>query len=113
MHAGVSLFLEGVGQLQNNSIVQLSRTGSIGQLQCISASTSPGVGQFVAPNGTDITNASSIITIGNSTDPGYISLELQDIVATNQGVYKCVIPDENGVEQHLHVGISYGPFNGM
>ena len=109
---GVSLYLEGFGLVQNNSIVQLSRSGTIGQLQCISASMSAGVGQFIAPNGTDITNDSSIVTIGNDTDPGYISLELQDIVAANQGVFKCVIPDEDGLEQHLHIGISYGPFNG-
>lgn len=112
-HAGVSLYFEGIGQVQNNSIVQLSRTGSIGKLQCISASMSDGVGKFIAPNGTDITNDSSIITIGNITDPGYISLELQDIVATNQGIYRCVIPDEDGDQQTLHVGVSYGPFNGM
>ena len=74
---------------------------------------SAGVGQFIAPNGTDISNNSSVITIGNVTDPGYISLELQDIVVTNQGIYRCVIPDEDGVQQILHIGISYGPFNGV
>lgn len=104
--------MEGIGQVQNNSIVQLSRTGNIGQLQCISASTSADVGQIIAPNGTDITNDSSTVTIGDIADPGYISLELEDIVPTNQGIYRCIIPDEDGVQQTLHIGLSYGPFNG-
>ncbi len=107
---GVALFLEGTGMVQNNSIIQPVMAN---QLQCISASKSANVGQFVAPNGNDITNNSSIVTVGNSRSPGFISLELNSTSFTrnNQGVYSCIIPDENGIQQFLHVGIYYGSFN--
>lgn len=66
------------------------------------------MGQIVAPNGSYITS-SSCVTIGGVEDPGYISLRLQS--SGDQGVYSCAIPDENGVQQFLHVGIYYGAFN--
>ena len=69
------------------------------------------MGQLVAPNGMDITNDSSIVTVGNISDPGFISLQLQNI--SNEGVYSCVIPDQDGIEQYLHIGIYYGRFNSM
>lgn len=73
------------------------------------------MGRFIAPNGNDITNDSSIVTLGNITDPGFLSLELRNTtyLSVNQGVYSCVIPDENGVQQYLHTGVYIGRFNSM
>lgn len=110
---GVALYLEGTGLIQNNSITTTTMTGRIEQLQCISASRSANVGQWISPNGNDITNNSLITSVGNITDPGFISLELQSITINNQGVYTCVIPDENGVQQYLYIGIYYGRFSSM
>ena len=70
------------------------------------------VGKFVTPDGNDITNDSSIVTVGDTSDPGFISLQLSWFTRSNPGVYTCIIPDENGVLQYLHVGIYYGRFNG-
>ena len=81
------------------------------QLQCISASLSAGVGQFIDPNGNDITSDSSLVSVGDVTDPGYASLSLQNTGSNMQGVHQCVIPDEDGVQKYLHVGIYYGTFN--
>ena len=111
--SGVSLYLDGTGVIQNNSIVQTTSSNSIGQLQCLSASKSANVGQLLAPDGSDITNDSSIVTIGSITDPGFVSLELQSFLPNNQGVYTCIIPDENGIQQYLHTGIYSGRFNGI
>ncbi len=113
---GVALYLEGTGLVQNNSIIATTTTGRIGELQCISASRSADVGRLIAPNGNDITNNTSIVTVGSITDPGFISLELQNSISfirSNQGVYTCIIPDENGTQQYLHTGIYYGGFNSM
>lgn len=102
--------------IQDNSIIQAASTDSIGQLQCISASRTANEGRLIAPNGNDITNNTSVVTVGNMTDPGFVSLELQNSAAfatNNQGVYSCILPDENGVEQYLHAGIYFGRFNSM
>ncbi len=115
-YLGVALYLEGTGQIQNNSIIQTTATGRIGQLQCISASGSTDVGQLIAPNGNDITNLSSIVSFENITDPGVIVLDLENdasFTASNQGVFTCIIPDENGEQQYLYIGIYYGRFNSM
>ena len=100
--------------IQNNSIIQEVSSSSIGQLECISASKSAHVGRLLAPNGNDITNASSIVTVGGTSNPGFLSLGLQSTtyLTSNQGVYTCIIPDENGVQQYLHIGIYVGRFNG-
>jgi hypothetical protein len=98
--------------IQNNSIVQISAPGTVGQLQCISASRLNNIGQIVAPNRNDITNHPSIVTTGNITDPGFLSLDFTSLTRSDQGVYTCIIPDENGVQQYLHFGIYYGRLNG-
>ena len=88
--------------------MQLPEASIARELNCISASRSADIGQFIAPNGNDITNDSSV-TIGDGSDPGHVSIQLQS--GGEEGVYSCVIPDENDVEQYLHVGIYYGAFN--
>ena len=112
---GVALYIDGTGVIQNNSIIQEVSSSSIGQLECISASKSSLVGRLLAPNGNDITNTSSIVTVGGTTNPGFLSFRLQSTtyLTSNQGVYTCVIPDENGVQQYLHIGIYVGRFNGI
>lgn len=107
----MALYLEGTGLVKNNSIIQAT-TGTIRELECISASESADVGQFIAPNGNDITNDSSTVTVGNLSDPGFVSLQLASFTRSNPGVYTCIIPVENGVLQYLHVGIYYSRFNG-
>ena len=97
--------------IQNNSIIQAAMIGSTQQLQCVSALASTNVGQFIAPNGSDISNDSSVVTSGDASDPGFVSLQLSSFINNNQGVYTCIIPDEYGVQQYLHVGIYYGRFN--
>ena len=104
---GVALYLEGVGLIQNNSIVQVTANT---RLQCLSASTTPDIGHILAPNGTDITSDPAI-TRGGLTDPGFVLAQIESGSGFDQGVYRCVIPDENGVQQILHAGIYQGRFN--
>ena len=100
-----------MGPIQNNSILLLPLSGSSSPLQCISASSSISIGQFILPNGNDVTNDSSLVSIGNVSDPGYLSLNLANMGSTIQGVHQCIIPDENSVLNNLYVGIYYGSFN--
>ena len=105
---------EGTGLVQNNSIVLAISASNSREFRCISASKSANVGQLVAPNGNVITNNSLIVTVGGPANLGLVSLQLQNsetFATNNQGVYSCIIPDENGVQQYLHFGIYFGRFN--
>ena len=45
---------------------------------------------------------------GGGNSPAYIGLQLranQSLLASDEGTYTCIIPDENGIQRTLHVGI--------
>lgn len=117
VHVGVALYLEGVGPVQNNSIIRASISGRFNQLQCISGSTAANVGRWIAPNGEDITGIltdSFNVVTGDNTDPGFIFIELQlghSLENEDHGIYTCIIPDETGDIQYLYVGIYQQGFN--
>ena len=117
MHLGVALYLDGVGLVQNNSIIHASIAGRFPQLQCISGSGAASVGQWIAPNGGGIDggpNDSFTIITGDADDPGFVSVELKDgafFASRDQGVYSRVIPDENGSLHYLYVGLYLRGFN--
>ena len=79
----------------------------------------PNVGLWVSPTGQDITNITSDIfdiAVGGEGNPGVVSVELQggySLASTDQGVYTCIIPDEMGKEQYMHVAIYQDGFSGM
>ena len=111
IYIGASLYLEGTGLLQNNSLILATSTGRLEQLQCVSGSTTPNVGSWVAPDGVDITfnnDDAFDIVIGNASDPGYLSIQLltgYSLSEADWGIYTCIIPDETGELQYLHLGI--------
>ena len=115
---GVALYLDGIGLVQNNSIIRTSITGRLNQLQCISGSSTASVGQWIAPNGEEIDGGpadSFTILAGDADDPGFTLIELKDGVSLaprDQGVYSCVIPDENGNVHYLYIGLYLRGFNG-
>ena len=114
-YVGVALYLEGSEPVQNNSIIRASITGRFSQLQCISGSTVGNVGHWKAPNGEDIDEESFIVSVGDTTDPGITSIELQTGVSLStrdEGIYTCIIPDENGDVQYLYAGLYQRGFNG-
>ena len=99
------------GIILNNSIILTDNFGQIPRLQCISGSQSPGVGQWFAPSGQDITlsaNDPFNVIIGGRNDPGYLEISLhsgQILTIRDQGVYTCLIPDEAGRPSVFFVGI--------
>ena len=99
------------GMIVNNSIVLTDNFGQIPHLQCISGSQSSNVGQWISPTGNDVTYVSTDsfdITLGDSSDPGYIEVSLvagRSVTFSDQGVYECRIPDEDGILVSLFVGI--------
>lgn len=95
----------------------MSVSGRFNQLQCISGSTMAGVGQWIAPDGSNITedgNDVFNITVGASDNPGFTSIKIRDgasLTPDYEGVYTCLIPDENGDMQYLFVGLYGRGFN--
>ena len=109
--------MDGLGLVGNNSIIRATATGRFNQLQCISGSTVASVGQWISPSGAVISEGQSgsfIVVTGDGNDPGFTSLELRTGVAlsaTDEGVYTCAIPDENGNMWYLFVGLYRQRFN--
>ena len=95
----------------------MSASGRFNKLQCISSSTMAGVGQWIAPDRNNITEDNTDlfnITVGGLDDPGFTSIELKDgasLAVEDEGVYTCIIPNENGDMQYLFVGLYRRQFN--
>ena len=80
-------------------------------LWCQSANNGANIGVWYYPNGTEVP-----LFDGNFTDPsapspvfskrfsGQIALARRGGLSGYEGLYKCIIPDENGVNQTLVVG---------
>ena len=80
-------------------------------LWCQSAKNDSDIGVWYYPNGNevplfdgDFTNASAPSPVFSKGFSGQIALARRDGLAGYEGLYKCIIPDENGVNQTLVVG---------
>ena len=117
MAIGVGLYLTGVGPVQNNSIIRVNVTGQIGLLQCVSGSATANVGRWINPAREDITRRTEgllVVTVGGESDPGSTSIETRagySLSTGNEGVYVCSIPDQDGQQQLIHVGLYPNNFN--
>ena len=80
-------------------------------LWCQSANSSTNIGVWYYPNGTevplfdgDFTDASAPSPVFSKRFSGQIALARRAGLEGYEGLYKCIIPDENGVNQTLVVG---------
>ena len=81
-------------------------------LWCQSASSSTNIGVWYYPNGNEVPLFDGAFTAASAPSPvfskrfsGQIALARRAALAGYEGLYKCIIPDENGVNQTLVVGI--------
>ena len=90
---------------------EMSDDGISDALWCQSANNGTNIGVWYYPNGTEVPLFDG--NFGNSSAPrpvyskrfsGQIALARRDGVSGYEGLYKCIIPDENGVNQTLVVG---------
>ena len=84
---------------------------TIDALWCQSASTSFNIGVWYYPDGTevplfdgDFNNESAPSPVFSKRFSGQIALTRRAGLAGYEGLYKCIIPDENGTNQSLVVG---------
>ena len=80
-------------------------------LWCQSANTSSNIGVWYYPNGNevplfdgDFTDSSAPSPVFSKRFSGQIALARRAGLRGYEGLYKCIIPDENGVDQTLVVG---------
>ena len=83
----------------------------IDALWCQSANTSSNIGVWYYPNGTevplfdgDFTDSSAPSPLFSKRFSGQIALARRGGLAGYEGLYKCIISDENGMNQSLVVG---------
>ena len=118
-------FLAGVGlvgafkPLPSNSAFFASAGGQLGRLTCHSANTMHSIGRWFDSNGQDISFNPGDIQLFNvdyatRTLHSYTSLEVRsghNFTADNEGIYSCVIPDEEGDSVTLNVGLYSNSYN--
>ena len=100
--------------IHNVSALRASESGDIGTIYCHSSTNDSNVGRWISPQGQDITrNFTDPFSIQFNNGPGYPSFStlqlhnplLQPFTSTYEGIYSCVVPDDQGVMQTLHIGI--------
>ena len=108
--------------LFNTSALRASADGDIGTINCHSSSYNSSVGQWISPQGLDITgNHMDPFSIQFNNGPGYPSFNtfqlqdssLQPFTSTYNGVYSCVVPDDQGTMLTLHIGIYSNQYSSM
>ena len=104
------------------SALQADATGDIGTIHCHSSSSDTNVGRWISPQGVDITNnvsdPFSILFRSGSDFLSYNTFQLldqtqQSFTSAYDGVYSCVVPDDRGITQTLHIGIYSNQYSGM
>ena len=112
------------GVLPNNGIVIAQDVTSKDRIrfQCRSESTMTGVGQLVDLDGNSFTieqtSGGFIVqkTGSGSGHPGSVQFRNRvstepDLTADDEGVYSCRIPDENGNDVDVNIGVYRNGFN--
>ena len=101
------LYLNG-GELANFTIIpagDFSDSLISNVLWCQSANNRPTIGEWFVPSGTNVTAVDDDGPLHVYYDEGQIGL-LRDLgIGNEQGLYRCVIPDENEVNQDLWIAI--------
>ena len=100
--------------LYNTSALQASADGDFGIIHCHSTSTDSNIGRWISPLGLDITtNLTDPFSVQFYSGLGYLSYNTFKLLspfthpfnATYEGIYSCVVPDDQDIMQTLHIGI--------
>ena len=95
------------------SLLDLNNDSIVDTLWCQSANNGSNIGLWYYPNSTQVPFFTGNLSINNSAQSplfskrftGQIALARNENLKNYQGLYTCIIPDENGVNQTLVVGV--------
>ena len=106
--------------IANNSLIVSGSDGL--RLYCVSNSSQSGVGTITASNGSTLNFGSTDVwnLVNLKSRPGFLRLQtprdssnnLVSLIPLHQGIYTCTIPDDNGNDFILNVGLYPSDFNG-
>ena len=108
-----------VHTLPNNSFLIASSSRDRFKFSCRSNATMTNLGYFIGLRGNRFSgNQYFKVTISNNIQPSEVLVSNSDgadeqlpITARQQGVYSCRIPDDNGVEIDINIGVYPSGFN--
>ncbi len=101
------LYLNG-GELSNFTIIDagdFSDSTISNVLWCQSANNRTTIGEWFVPSGTNVSVVDDAGPLHVHYDEGQIGLLRNLGIGNEQGLYRCVIPDENEVNQDLWIAI--------
>ena len=108
---GVRLYLQ-QRVIPNYSMIYASQFhATTDALYCQSANNGSDIGVWYYPNGTQVPlftgaiNDSSVPTLFSKRFSGQIALAITSGLSGVEGLYTCIITDENGMNQTLVVGV--------
>lgn len=104
------MFLKPHGNVSNFTVLSASFFSNTDAqtLWCQSSSNNATIGEWYYPNGDTVTTKPTSESGGSLQayhSIGQVALLRDGGIAGNEGLYKCVIPDEHGVNQTLWVGL--------
>ena len=109
-YSGTSLYTDrgGSGPINNNGLIISANDRLL--FDCVSNSSQSGVGTITPPDGVDL----SVLIIHPFNRPGVIRFRTRELPLqhSDQGIYTCTIPDSNGRNISLNVGLYPPGFNG-
>ena len=92
--------------ISNNSAVAINRNGSATNVLCHSGSRGSDAGMWIAPDGDIVPDLATDRLSSFLLVHPFTNLSLVDPLVTRQeGVYTCIVSDETGEVQSLHIGI--------
>ena len=106
------------GPIANNGLKIIDSGDKHLVIDFVSNSSQSGVGNITIPNGTILTPYATIgalFFISPFDRPGVLRLRQTSYLpftVTYQGIYTCTIPDSNGIDISLNVGVYLPGFNG-
>ena len=98
----------------NNSIITVPSNGRIQPLKCLTGSNNTMLGHVYRPDGLEMTSLTNDIFEVDNTMLGVIKIKLKvgfSILSDHQGVYTCVIPDENEALQYIYFALYRTSYN--
>ena len=117
LFTGVGIFVNN-NPATNNSAILADTNNQTGVIYCNSGSKRDGIGQWFSPSGSEITSSGGgtfTIVRGGGNIPSYVELKLRpgrSFSTSDVGIYACHIPDENGIQQVLLIGIYHSNYIG-
>jgi receptor-type tyrosine-protein phosphatase Q len=114
---GVGIFANN-NPVSNNTAILADSNNQTGVIYCNSGSKVAGIGQWFSPSGAEIVRSSGgtfTVVRGGGSIPSFIGLQLragQSFSVSDEGIYTCLIPDENGIQQVLQIGLYHNGYIG-